>query len=88
MKWKARLKEIERLKKRRGAGWKNPLPDLSVEQRTAPLGNQFAPIHGAKKSLPPDAKIFPSATLHKQGPIMLTPAMVKQEMQYVGGKKV
>lgn len=84
MKWKARQREIEALRKKHaGVKWRAPMPDLSVEQRTAPCGNRFGKTTG-KKELPPDAKIFPVGHSHKQGLQLITPGTHLPDM---GGRK-
>ena len=85
-KWKKLEQEIARLKQRRNR-WKNPFPDLSIEQRTAPLGNQFAPIV-AKCSRPADAKIFPVGYSHKSSLQLITDGMISNgELKWMSGKK-
>ena len=88
MKWKKREREIRELRKRTPK-YRCPLPNLKVEQRlgVAPLSNGFCAF-GGKREFPSDAQVFPVGTLHKQGMMMLTPDMVRREMQFIGGRKV
>lgn len=67
------------------------LPDLSVEQRTAPTSD-LAGIErvggSAPRPLPEDAKTFTIGHLHKQGPVLVTPGTIERgDLQYFGGKK-
>lgn len=88
MKWVKRLKEINALKdKYRKDRYKVPFPDLSVEQRTAPLGNMFGDGRTPARKQPSDAIQFPVAHLHKQGLQLMTPDDVKHNLQHFGGKK-
>jgi len=88
MKWTARLHEIARLKeKHKRAPYRNALPDLSVEQRTAPCSNRFAPTLGKKQPIE-GVKQFPIGNNHKSGTMLVTEGMVKNnELQYLSGRK-
>jgi hypothetical protein len=87
MKWKRRLREIEQLRrKHKGVKYKVELPDLKVEHNVAQLSNSFVPVLG-KKSLPKGAKCYSVGHSHKQGLEMLTPDMLKNDLQFMSGKK-
>ena len=62
------------------------MPDLSVEQRTAPCSNSFCKIE-YKKLLPADAAVFPVGYSHKSGLQLITPDQVKNELQWMSGRK-
>jgi hypothetical protein len=84
VKWRQRQAELERLRKHTPK-WKNPLPDLTVEQRVSPTSDRFAPTMG-KRELPRGAKQFPVGNNHKQGTELITEGM-SQHLQFLGGKK-
>jgi hypothetical protein len=87
MRWKKRLDEISRLKKKyQGNRWTAPFPDLKVERGPPSLGDGFAPVGGLRE-LPVDAKQFPVGLNHKQGTELLTPAMIANDLQWLGGRK-
>jgi hypothetical protein len=87
MKWKSRSREIIRLQEKyKGVKYRVAFPDLSVERRGPPTGNYFGPISG-KRTIPVGAKAYPVGHSHKQGIELLTPNMLKNELQYLGGKK-
>lgn len=86
MKWKKRAKQIEELKAKHGRDRSlvRSFPDLSVEQRTAPLSNRFGPPPLLKKEtltaiLGPE---FTVSHLHKSGYQVLR----KSEAPYFGKK--
>lgn len=64
-------------------------PDLSVEQRTAPTSDLSGARGGstAKRQMPHDAKRFPVGNLHKQGPVLMSPDAIKNDLQWYSGKK-
>jgi len=87
--WKRLSHEIEVLKLRfRKNPYRAPFPDLKVEQNVAPVGNSFGDGRTPHKTQPAGAKQFATGTTHKQGPMLLTDGMIKNEMQFIGGKKV
>jgi hypothetical protein len=87
MKWKKRAKELARLR----AKYKNdqlvlPFPDLSVEQRTAPMSNRLDTPPILRKTvlqviLGPD---FIIEHLHKSG----YQVFHKKDLPNLGGKKL
>lgn len=63
-----------------------PFPDLSVEQRSAPMGNRLGSGAGnlaPTPELPGDAKQFTVSHFHKQGYQLVT----KADAPFVGSKK-
>ena len=87
-KWSRLLSEIAMLKKRK-VKFRVPMPDLSCESRGVPASDVIA-IRGhwtPARSRPPGAKQFAVGHSHKQGLELLTPNMVKNDLQHMGGKK-
>jgi len=83
MRWKKRLAQIEALKKKHGRDRSlvRSMPDLSVEQRTAPCGNTIG--NGiAKPPMPQDHGLIVDH-LHKQGMQVISPS----DIEWAGGKK-
>src|SRR5262249_55505574 len=79
--WKKRQQEIKRLQAKHGND--RSLPDLRVEQRTAPCSNGMRG-NTARRARPLDAKQFPVGHSHKQGLELITRGM---DLQWMGGKK-
>jgi hypothetical protein len=85
VRWKKRQKEIQRLLAKHGKdrSLARELPDLEVEQRTAPCSNGMRGST-ARRLQPPGTKRFPVGHSHKQGLELITPGM---DLQWMGGKK-
>lgn len=89
MKWKTRVRQIDAMKARhRGQRYRVPLPDLSYEVRGAPMSHTIPAGAAPPREAPAGSKRFASGTTHKQGPMLLTPGMIANEMQFIGGRKV
>lgn len=82
MHWKKREREIARLRaKHAGQRYRVPIPDLKVEQRTAPLGNGFDKTEGRREKGRVPGLIVDH--LHKQGMQVIS----KEDVQWAGGRK-
>lgn len=83
MKWKKRLKEIEKLKNKHGKDRSlvRSFPDYSVKG-TSPLSNYIGGT-GQAKPYVEGRKEFLVGNFHKQGPMLV----FKSELQWAGGKK-
>jgi hypothetical protein len=83
--WKKRQMEIQRLQAKHGKdrSLARELPDLKVEQPTAPCSNG---MRGStpRRALPPGMKQFPVGHFHKQGLELIIPGT---DLQWMGGKK-
>jgi hypothetical protein len=87
MKWKKRAAEIALLKAKHGKdrSLARPLPDLTVEQRVAPLSNRLDTRDIAAKKPQPTVKLGPNYTislLSKSG----YQVMLKKEAPWFGKK--
>lgn len=88
MKWKKRAAEILRLKAKHGTdrSLAHPFPDLSIEQRTAPMSNRLDTPPLLKKAqliamLGPE---FVIEHLHKSG----YQVFHRKDLPNLGGKKI
>ena len=61
-------------------------PDFYGNIPPSPCTNRFT-SNVTRKEKHPDAIDFPVAHLHKQGLQLITPAAVKSDLQWYGGKK-
>lgn len=86
--WKRRAAEIAGLKiKYRGRRWRDKLPDLSVEQRTAPCSDVMTRIV-YPAGAPSGARQYPVGHSHKQGLELITPGMIETgQLRHMGGAK-
>jgi hypothetical protein len=88
MNWKRLQRQIEELR-RRTPKYRVPLPDLSYEVRGAPLSNVIS-IPGSwtgRRQPASGSKTFAVGHSHKQGFELLTPAMQKNDLRWMGGAK-
>lgn len=61
------------------------MPEFYGKIMVDPCTNLFGPT--PKRELPEDAKKFPVGNSHKQGLQLLTPGALKEDLQWMGGKK-
>jgi hypothetical protein len=85
MHWKKRQKQIQYLQAKHGSdrSLAREIPDLKVEQRTAPCSNGLRG-RTARRVSPPGMKQFPIGHCHKQGYELIIPGT---DLQWMGGKK-
>jgi hypothetical protein len=83
--WKKRQKQIQYLQAKHGndRSLARELPDLKIEQRTAPCSNGMRGST-ARRAQPPGMKQFPVGHCHKQGLELIIPGT---DLQWMGGKK-
>ena len=90
MHYKSRSHEIAALKSRhKRSRYSVPFPDLAVTP-VAECSNSFGERGAAvtwRRSQPVDAQYFPVGHCHKQGTQLITPDQIKNELQWMGGRK-
>lgn len=89
MNWKTLERQIRELRFRhQGERYRVPMPDLSFERRGPPCRNVIPRGSCTPARTPaPGSKQFATGHSHKQGLEMITPAMEKNDLEYLGGKK-
>jgi hypothetical protein len=86
-----RMAQIEALRAKHGHNRSlcRSFPDLSCKAGAPSLGTGFAPItRRASGGSHPDAQVFPTGNLHKQGPVLITPGDIASgQLKFYGGGK-
>lgn len=91
MKFSKRMAQIDALRQKHGKDRSRArsFPDLSTNPGPPSLGSGFARIHHTVSGgSHPDARVFPTGQLHKQGPVLITPGDIAGgQLKFFGGGK-
>jgi hypothetical protein len=91
VRYSKRLAQLEALRAKHGKDRSRAraFPDLSTPPGPPSLGTGFAPIcRRATGGSHPDAQVFPTGNLHKQGPVLITPGDIASgQLKFFGGGK-